>query len=92
MFYSDGKHSIVYSSIRSTRTPSIVFELNAAMAAIKMFQAVQKSYEFLGFCSSQSNQIRSCNKRILFFSSHSILFLMSLLGFVFIEAKTVQVP
>lgn len=70
---------------------SISWKLSNAMATCKIFQSAQTYYQFLGFYSPQSNQIHSSKLRTLFFSTFSILFFSSLLGFFLFKAKTIQV-
>lgn len=70
---------------------SISLESIAIMAVIKIFQLVQSFYETLGLYSPQSNQIHSFNLRMLFFSTFLISDFCSMLLFLSLEAKTVQV-
>lgn len=70
---------------------SISWKLSNTMVACKMFQSVLTYYQFLGYYSPHSNQIHTSRLRILFFSTFSMLFFSSLLGFFLFEAKTIQV-
>lgn len=83
--YSDG------INIMNPSTPSISFSLTADMASIKIFQYVKSFCQTLGLYSLQTNQIRSLNLRILFFSTFTILNFSSLFGFLLFEAKSIQV-
>lgn len=61
------------------------------MAAIKVFQSVQTSFKTLGLYSPHSDQIRSFNWRILFFSTFPPLLFASVFCYLLFEAKTIQV-
>lgn len=61
------------------------------MATIKIFQSVQTTFQTLGLYSPRSHRIHSFNLRILYFSLFPFLIFLTMLGFLFFEATTMEV-
>lgn len=82
-------HNICLKS--STIVTAITSSSSTKMAAIKIFQTVQRFFTTLGLYWPQSNQIQPFNMRILYFSTFVVLNTSSLLGYLLFEAKAIQV-